>query len=49
MSEIRLERVGDEGAIRHVNERAFARQNEADLVDALPNYQGQGICSRLGV
>jgi predicted N-acetyltransferase YhbS len=49
MSEIRLERVGNKAAIRHVNERAFARQNEADLVDALPKYQGEGIGSRLGV
>lgn len=35
MLEIRLESVGDAVAIRHVNEQAFGRQNEADLVDAL--------------
>ena len=35
MLEIRLESVGDEAAIRQVNELAFARQNEANLVDVL--------------
>ena len=35
MFEIRMESVGDEAAVRHVIEQAFARKNEADLVDAL--------------
>jgi predicted N-acetyltransferase YhbS len=46
MSEIRLERVGNKAAIRHVNERAFARQNEVDVADALPKYPGEGIGPR---
>ena len=49
MFEIKLECIGDKAAIRQVSERAFARQNEADLVNALPNYQDQGIGSRLDV
>lgn len=32
---IRAEKDGDRPAIRHVNERAFERAGEADLVDAL--------------
>jgi putative acetyltransferase len=32
---IRQERPGDIGAVRHVNRRAFARDDEADIVDAL--------------
>jgi putative acetyltransferase len=48
MVEIRLESVGDEAAIRRVNERAFARQNEANLVDALRNT-GEGIISLVAV
>ena len=35
MAEVRKERPGDEEAIRHVNEQAFAGPKEADLVDAL--------------
>ena len=35
MFEIRLEKKNDKTAVRHVNERAFGRENEADLVDAL--------------
>jgi len=35
MFEIALESQDDQIAIRHVNVRAFGRQNEADLVDAL--------------
>jgi putative acetyltransferase len=32
---IRHERAGDVATLRHVNERAFGRAAEADLVDAL--------------
>jgi putative acetyltransferase len=48
MFEIRLESVGDEVAIRRVNEQAFGRQNEADLVDALRDA-GEGIISLVAV
>jgi putative acetyltransferase len=48
MLEIRLESVGDEAAIRQVNEQAFARQNEANLVDALRDA-GEGIISLVAV
>ena len=35
MFAVRMERAGEKAAIRRVNEYAFARQNEADLVDAM--------------
>jgi putative acetyltransferase len=35
MVQIRGERPGDDAAIREVNERAFGRQQEANIVDAL--------------
>jgi putative acetyltransferase len=35
MFEIRLEKENEKDAVRRVNKQAFARQNEADLVDAL--------------
>ena len=35
MAVVRPERTGDIGAIRRVNELAFERPNEADLVDSL--------------
>lgn len=35
MVQIREERPGDDAAIREVNERAFGRQQEANIVDAL--------------
>ena len=35
MTDVRREKVGDEPAIRHVNERAFGAAEEANLVDAL--------------
>jgi putative acetyltransferase len=48
MVEIRLESVGDEAAVRRVNKQAFARQNEANLVDALRNA-GDGIISMVAM
>ena len=48
MVEIRLEGVGEKEAIRRVNELAFARQNEADLVDALRD-NGEFIISMVAV
>ncbi len=35
MTDVRREKVGDEPAVRYVNEQAFGAAEEADLVDAL--------------
>ena len=35
MSIVRPEQTGDQGPVRNLNELAFGRPNEADLVDAL--------------
>jgi putative acetyltransferase len=48
MLEIRVESVGEEAAIHHVNAQAFARQNEADLVDALRD-SGEFIISMVAL
>ena len=43
MIEIRAERAGDESAVRRVNELAFGRAGEADLVDALREAAGAQV------
>lgn len=48
MIEIKLESVGEAAAIRQVNEQAFDRQNEANLVDALRD-SGEFIISMVAL